>query len=145
MPLAGQIVRASDLPGRGDFGDVATSETTASASYVNLATAGPDATVDLAAGQQCLVVVSCSMHTSGTGGAGRMSYAVSGAEVVAALDVDAAATNLAVASTDVMITRDSVFTAAAGGTYVFTAKYRTGSGVTGTFSNRRVVAVPLAV
>lgn len=140
MPLAGEIVRASDVATGAQSLDVAASETTTSGTYTDLATSGPAVTVQLAAGQAALVVVSAYMKVSATTAAARMAFAVSGAEVDAASDADSGYTQNVDSHT---VSRQSLYVAGSGGAHTFTAKYRTGSGLTGTFADRRITVVPI--
>jgi len=135
----GVVLGRAGVPGVPVSADVATSQTTASGSYVNLATAGPAVTLDLGIGQVVRVEVSATIVVSATTGTGYMSYEVSGVESAAAADVNAAKN----ANTNGLVsTRPSLYVAAVAGSHTLTAKYRTGSGVTGTFIDRRIIAQP---
>lgn len=117
---------------------VATSQTTTSTSYTDLATVGP--AVTLLTGTAALVIVTAEVDTTGGGVVPRMGFAVSGASTVAATDtwglkVDAAAACLIQASFAVLVTGLTP------GVNTFTAKYRVGSG-TGTFLNRGITVWP---
>jgi len=117
--------------------DVAASETRTSTSYGDLATVGPLKTVPLIAGQRCLVTVMAEASIDlGAGHSANMGWAVSGAETVAANDVDAAVTQSA---TSVPVAWTSVFAAATSGDHVFTAKYKQVNGNTATFKHRRLI------
>lgn len=140
MPLAGSNVIA--------FADVVqdhvgTEETTTSTSYTDLTTSGPAVTVAIAAGEKCLVIIECGffIDTSPAGARARMAFAVSGAETIAATDTDGVFTS--VPADYVMGSRMTVFTATTGGNYTFTTKYKIAGAVTGTFSSRRIIAIPL--
>lgn len=140
MPLAGEKIRAIADPQQAS---VATEETSSSTTYTDLATAGPAVTVALRAGQQCVVTVECGffLDTSPAGARARMAFAVSGAETIAASDTDSAFTSI---PADYVIgIKDTLFTATTGGDYTFTAKYKVAGAVTGTWSARRITAVPL--
>jgi len=141
MPFAGSNVIA--------FADavqdhVATEETSASTSYTDLATSGPAVTVAIAAGEKCLIYIDCGsfLDTSPAGARARMSFAVSGAETIAASDTDSVFNSIA--ADYVMGSRFTLFTATTGGNYTFTAKYKVAGAVTGTWSSRRILAIPLA-
>lgn len=139
MTLAGEKVRALTDPQQAT---VATEETTATTTYTDLATAGPAVTVSLRAAQQCLVTVECGffLDTSPAGARARMSFAVSGAETIAASDTDSAFTSI---PADYVIgIKNTLFTATTGGDYTFTSKYKVTGAVTGTWSARRITAVP---
>jgi hypothetical protein len=119
---------------------VATSETTASASYADLATVGP--TVTATTGTKALVLVYCRMvHTT----AGAVVYAgvdVSGATTLAAADDGALVTVAAAAggpgfraSTAIM------YDALTAGSNTFRLKYKT-SAATATYVDRRIAVIP---
>jgi hypothetical protein len=121
---------------------VATAQTTSSATYTDLATAGPAVTVTT--GTKALVIVSSAMRdTGGTNNVAYMSYAVSGATTVAATDASA----IAFVSTNINAGNVFRFSAASvvtltAGSNTFTAKYRT-SNVTD-YSNRAIFVMNLA-
>lgn len=111
---------------------VATSESTASGTYVDLATTGPSITVVTLT--TALVIVSCGVAN------GAMSFAVSGATTIAPVD----ATCFSVSGTSVSV-QGSFLAFLAGltaGANTFTAKYRSNSGTAG-FNNRNIVVIPL--
>lgn len=142
MPTAGRKVKAW---GDSVTDQVTTEETTTSASYDNLGTVGPDVAVSLEAGQNCLIVLSCGLFidTSPAGARARMSFAVSGAETIAASNNDSIFTS--VPADYVPGEKTTLFTATAGGSYTFTAKYLQAGTVTATFANRRITAIPQPV
>src|SRR3990167_2601429 len=74
---------------------VATSQTTTSSSYTDLATAGPAVTVTVGANGLLLVVISCISSNSVGGNRNKMSYALSGANTLAASDGHSWITNAA--------------------------------------------------
>lgn len=119
------------------FADVATAQTTTSASYTALATTGPAVTVTMSVGQTCTVTVSADLSTSSTLTGVRASYAVSGAVTVAANDTEAAATSNVDGST---CTKPSVFTCTVAGSHTFTMQYRSNGSVTLTAAQRRITA-----
>lgn len=117
---------------------VATSQTTTSTSYTDLATVGP--AVTLVTGNVAIVVLTAEVDTTGAGVTPRMGFAVSGATTLVASDiwglkVDAGAAALLQMSFLVLATGLTA------GTNTFTAKYRVGSG-TGTFLNRGITVWP---
>jgi hypothetical protein len=150
VPAVGQLVRVElvadhpvvvDVLGGGRTvvyqADVATGQTTASTTYVDLTTTGPTVTVPMLAGETVLVCVSFrGNNASGAGHAALMSFAVSGANTVAAQDADGAENDDLVTAT---ITRWGTFTGAAAGDNVFTAKYKTIASGTSTFASRRLI------
>jgi len=118
---------------------VDTSETTASASFTDLATGGPAVTVTT--GPSAMVFLTAKVLNS-AGVSSFMGHAVSGATTIAAADsnsliVDPGASNQV--RTTVLAFRDGDLTP---GSNTFTAKYRVDSG-TGTYVNRRIVVIPL--
>ena len=125
VPISDQTVTAA----------VATSQTTGSASFTDLATSGP--AVSLVTGTTCFVTIGGNLSNSGTGFS-EMSFAISGATTAAA----SAATGLASggASTSAFIgTATYLVTGLTPGVNTFTCKYLAGSG-TSTFSARRITA-----
>jgi len=141
MPLAGSNVIAYADPVQDH---VATEETSSSTSYTDLATSGPAVTVSIAAGERCLVIIECGsfLDTSPAGARARMSFAVSGAETIAATDTDSVFTSIP--ADYVFGSRNTLFTATTGGNYTFTAKYKVVGAVSGTWSSRRILAIPQA-
>jgi hypothetical protein len=141
MPvLAGETIHASDIPGDADTADVATLENTTSTGYTDLATAGPAASVNLAAGQQCLIILRASLSATGT--SGRMSFAVSVTDPIAAADADQIFVGtLGTTTASLPGSSSTIYTAATSGLHTFTAKYRQAGG-TAYFQNRRIIAIP---
>ncbi len=118
---------------------VATSQTTTSATYADLATVGP--AVTLTTGTLVLVIIGCNMAESTLGAFSLMSYAVSGATTTAASDAWAMLYQSAVATDQIAASMASVQTVTAGSN-VFTAKYRVNAN-TGTFFNRWISVLRL--
>jgi hypothetical protein len=118
---------------------VATSETTASTSFVDLATSGPAATVTIGASGLAIVIVSAYIFNSG-GGETHMGYALSGANTVAAASETDSIVNTGTAANTYSFVK--LLTGLTAGSTVFTAKYKVTSG-TGTFRNRRISVIPL--
>lgn len=123
---------------------VATSQTTTSTTYTDLATAGPSAT--LITGSRALVVVSGQLANGTLSAQAYMGYAVSGATTTSATDATAILTEQSASTNginqDIKASCASVVTLNAGSN-TFTAKYRVSSG-TGTFSNREIIVINLA-
>lgn len=116
---------------------VATSQTTASGTYVDLATVGPTVTVTTGTQAFAWMGARCSNSTTNTNWA---SVAVSGASSVAASDAWA----LTSQGTNVMAaSRGHLFTSLTGGSNTFTAKYKSGGGSTATFIDRELIIIPL--
>jgi hypothetical protein len=116
---------------------VATSQSTASTSYTDLATVGPSVTVTT--GPWALVsIYNANLHSTG-GASALMSYAVSGATTIAASD------NMSIGTATTVGSRAGatfLITTLTPGSNTFTCKYRVGSG-TGTFVDRRIAVFPL--
>lgn len=120
-----------------DVDNIATSETTASTSYADLATVGP--TVTATTGTRAMVFVRCAMENSGTGPS-FMSFEVSGATAIAANDAFAIEIN-GLAVTRWRLGTMYMVSSLTAGSNVFTAKYKVGSG-TGTFLSRQLAVLP---
>lgn len=116
---------------------VATSETTASTSYTDLATPGPAATVTT--GAQALVGLYCSGSNSGSA-VSIMGVAVSGATTIAALDNTSVGGAFSTAGG--RVGAFYLITGLTPGANVFTAKYRV-SASTGTFADRKLLVMGL--
>jgi hypothetical protein len=120
---------------------VETSQSTSSASFVDLATVGPAVTVTT--GTRALVFISAGMTNSVATGAAAMGYAVSGASTIAATNAtDLRADSPGTSEVD-RATSVSMLTSLTAGSNVFTAKYRVGSGGTATFDAREIMVIPL--
>ncbi len=118
---------------------VATSETTTSSSFTDLATAGPAVTVTT--GTSALVIVTGRLANNTAGALVSMGYAVSGATTVAAAGIRALVYESGAANDRMQASFAFVHTGLTAGSNVFTAKYSVSSG-TGTFLNRRISVVP---
>lgn len=115
---------------------VATSQTTTSTSYTDLATVGP--TVTATTGPYALVATYNSNFNSGAA-ASLMSFEVSGASSIAAAD------NVSIAISGTGSQRASglfLLTTLTPGSNTFRCKYRVGAG-TGTYADRRILVFPL--
>lgn len=116
---------------------VATSEATATTTYVNLVTVGP--TVTCTTGTQALVILYCTLSSSSATGRSWMAYGITGATTIAA-------------STDRAIGLDGtglqtigamfLQTGLTAGSNTFQAKY-TATSATSTFATRRLSVIPL--
>jgi hypothetical protein len=119
---------------------VTTSESTGGTGYTDVATPGPAVTVDT--GTRAIVMVTSIVQNSTAGQNSYASYATSGASTIAASDdraviITAAAINQTLRGAAVYME-----TALTAGSNTFTMKYRV-TGGTGSFQNRRIVAIPL--
>ena len=119
---------------------IATSQSTTSTAYTDLATVGP--TVTITTGTTALVIVSC-VHTAfnTNPSTSYMGFAVSGATTIAAADASAKGfQNAGGAATTAAVFRVTTLNA---GSNTFTAKYRLTAG-SGAFEGRllQVIALP---
>lgn len=115
---------------------IATSQTTTSTTYADLATVGPSVTITT--GTQALVWFGALISNSGANSS-RMSVAVSSASTVAASDAWAAVN---VGTSANRIFSAHMFTGLTAGSNIFTAKYDVSAG-TGTYVNRELFVIPL--
>lgn len=118
--------------------ELAIQETTASTTYTDLATGGPGVTVTT--GTKALVIVHCALKNSAAGNQTFMSWGVTGASTIAADDGHAVRT--AVAEFQEFSAANLASVGLNAGVNTFTAKYRVSAG-TGTYSNRRLIVIPL--
>jgi hypothetical protein len=107
--------------------NVATAESTSSATYVNLTTTGPSVTLTMQ-GTVAIVWLSAWISQGGTGNDGVMSVAVSGASTVAAADGNAAVAGTVTGMQNNNVSGVAVITGLTPGLNTFTAKYRVTGG-----------------
>ena len=121
--------------------EVLTSQGTTSATFADLATAGPAVTVTT--GTQALVGVSCRVTSASVGVRATMGFVVSSATTIAAAEKSAYQSEITAANDFFAGTYVGVVTLTAGSN-VFTAKYQNsgGTGDTATFANRKIWVVP---
>lgn len=117
---------------------IATSETTTSTSYADLATVGPAVTVTVGSSGRVMVITRADISNSLAASPTFMSYAVSGASTAAASDDFALRSNGEEFAAS-LVTIETGFTP---GSTTFTAKYRVVAG-TGTFLRRSLIVIPL--
>lgn len=124
---------------------VATDETTTSGSYVDLTTTTDSVTVNTGASALILIQASCWASAAGVGMAA--SVAISGATTVAAggtgvplIDRNTSGTT---SNDKIGLVGVNVITNLTAGSNTFKMKYLVGGAVTGHFSNRRIVVIPL--
>ena len=117
---------------------LATSETTTSTSFTDLATIGPDVTVTT--GSLALVIFGAEQSNSGTGST-RTSVDVSGASTIAAADIRSLTLSGGTAGETIQASHAVFYDDLTPGSNTFTMKYRVSSG-TGTFSRRRLIVLP---
>lgn len=119
---------------------IATSQSTTTTSWTDLATVGPQVTVNIGQSGKALVSVYGAIVASVSGSRSQMSFAVSGATTVAAND-------------SMSLTNRQTFDARIGATFLvtglnpgantFTAKYQSQSGNTASFVDRRITVLPI--
>ncbi len=120
---------------------VATSETTTSTSYTDLATAGP--VVTSTTGTRALVIVTAAVSVTTAGAKVYMGIAVSGATTDSADDASSLVFTSDSSNQQVRASSSHFFEGLTGGSNVFTAKYKVSAG-TGTFINRQIFVLPLS-
>lgn len=133
-----EISRAS-RPGVLQSATVATSETTTSTSFTNLATVGPAVSVTVRRSGLVLVSLCASIQNNTAGQRARMSFALSGANTAVAADVDGIDLQSATGGQDAQLGRTRLLTGLTPGLTTITAKYLV-SGGTGTFARRELIA-----
>lgn len=116
---------------------IATSETTTSTTYTDLATVGPAVTLTVPPSGKVLVTVSCAVRNSG-GSDAFMSVDVTGTPADDTRAARSSTSGFIVSSVSMLRTGLTP-----GASLTFTAKYRTGAATTGTFAYRRLIAIPL--
>ena len=123
--------------------DVATSQSTTSTSYVDLATVQA-ATVTT--GTKALVIIKTDVQNGASFNiGGLMSYAVSGASTVAASDTTNTGIRFFAGNANLQLSCGAAFlhTGLTAGSNVFTAKFKCDSGNLVTFLNRRIQVIDL--
>lgn len=123
---------------------VATSQTTASTTYTDLATVGPAVTVNTLT--TAWVDLSGNLTNSNTANYVVMAFAVSGATTIAATDNLSITYFTSSASSQLQGGCGFLVTGLTPGANTFTCKYRVGAGGgTGTWSNRNIKVTPLDI
>lgn len=118
---------------------VATSQTTASTTYVDLATVGPAVTVTT--GTKAWVTVTAFMSNNTAGSGCRTSWAMSGSNTVAANDVNSICIESPNANDGYRFSYTTMHDPITAGSTTWTAKYRAIAN-TGTFSDRVIAVIP---
>lgn len=118
---------------------VATSQTTASTSYINLATTGPQVTVTT--GTIAVAFFTAAVANTVANSATDVSVAVSGSTSVAASDAWRTVLDGVTANQVNRVVGMHCFTGLTPGSNTFTVQYKVGSG-TGTFSDRELIVFP---
>jgi hypothetical protein len=120
---------------------VATSQTTSSNTYADLATVGP--AVTLVTGTSAIVTV-CAQTTNNAAATNNVGYAVSGASTIAATDTTSAILVASAAGVpNLTVSTTQIITGLTAGTNIFTMKYKV-SVNTGTFVNRSITVQGIA-
>lgn len=119
---------------------IATSESTASTTYVDLATVGPTSG-SIATSTRAMVTVRCRTSNSTAGQSGYMSWEVSGASTFAADDVRGVGWRSSTASDSLSASHIAFITSLTAGNNTITAKYRA-TGGTATFAARGLAVMP---
>jgi hypothetical protein len=123
---------------------VATSQTTASTTYTDLATVGPSVTVTIPASGKALVTVTGSLTNATNAAQSNMGFAITGATTQAASDTQALVVKNGGAQAILVQGSATFFISGLNtGSTTFTAKYRVSASSTGTFVNRSIIVVPL--
>lgn len=120
---------------------IATTETTASTTYVDLVSVGP--TVTVTTGTSALIAITCGLSQNTVGGYCNASVLVSGASSIAAgtfvLNFRSGAANQQLVATNF-----NLMTGLTAGSNTFKMQYNAGAGGgTATFFNRHLVVIPL--
>lgn len=131
--------------GAADAALVSANESTASTTYGNLTTPGPQVTVTIGASGRCLVMLSAAMRNDTAGGRCVMSFSAAGPTPLSASDPRALAATSSDANDQFWIGRTVLVSGLLPGAYTFTAQYRRGTtgGGNANFANRTLVVLPL--
>lgn len=125
---------------------VATSEATTSSSFTDLTTTTDTVTVTIGASGKALVLLSCGVTLSTSGGQGLMSYTVSGANTASASTAKAIGVKAWATGSFPVQPISGVFleTGLSAGSTTFKAKYATGEGsLSQAFKDRAITVIPL--
>lgn len=120
---------------------VATSETTTSTSYTDLATVQAT-TVTVGANGLALVAISSTMSNSNTEVSVWASFAMSGANTLAAADANGITHRQTTATSQTRVGMTKLFTGLTPGSTTFTMKFKTIAN-TGTWLDRNITVIPL--
>lgn len=140
--VANGAITASKLATGALAAYVATLESTASASYVDLATTTDSVTVTIGANGLCLVSLYCGRYNNTNSGQALMSFVASGANTIVASDTYCIGE---VNSGNFQFNGGAVhlLTGLTAGSTTFKAKYRAQTAGTAFFINRRISVIPL--
>ena len=121
---------------------VATQETTTSTSYTDLTTTTDTVTVTIGASGMAMVLLYAAIGNTTAGAISYVSYAVSGANTIAASDAQSLYFQIASGAGNAGASGTMFFlTGLATGSTTFKMKYRV-SANTGNFANRRIAVIP---
>jgi len=118
---------------------VTAAQATASTTYTDLATVGPQ--VSVTTGERAMVLFASRIQNSLTNGAAEASVAVTGASAIGASGEWAIKMDGIASSNANRLSMIHMFSGLTPGTNTFTMKYLVGSG-TGTFSSRELIVLP---
>lgn len=122
---------------------VATSESTTSTSYVDLTTTTDSVTVTISSSGMALVLIYAAVANGNNGGQSFMSYAVSGANTVAAADGQSINVQVVTGAGNAgSFGNMFLLTGLTAGSTTFKLKYRASSGTTAVFATRRITVIP---
>jgi hypothetical protein len=119
---------------------VATQQNTTSATYTDLATAGPAVTITT--GTKALVIINSTLFKQASGSNAYVGFAISGATTRAASDTTAL-NYVAAAYYDSRLSVSHRATSLTAGSNTFTLKYRQNGGGTAEFLNREIIVIDL--
>lgn len=121
---------------------VATGETTASTTYVSLATTTDAVTVNISGLGMALVMISAFGSNSGADGQTFTGFGITGASTIAASDAESLNLRLTTATAAERATYATLVTGLTPGSTTFAMKYRVAAG-TGTWSSRSISVIPI--
>ena len=132
---------ASSAPAS-DSATVATSQSTTSTTYTDLATSGPAVTITT--GTKALVIMTARVIMNTAGDTGFFAYAVSGATTIAVTDDTGGRfqTDYPNGYAGAQFSSASRLTTLTAGSNTFTMKYKTSAG-TASFQNRQIIVIDL--
>jgi hypothetical protein len=122
---------------------VATSQTTTSTSYTDLATTGPAVTVTIGSSGLAFCDIYSSLSNTVSTNAAFMSFAVSGATTVAAADAFSTAFTPPIAGAGARFDSAFLVSSLVAGSNTFTAKYKGNTSGTFSYTDRKILVTPL--
>lgn len=115
---------------------VATSESTSSTSYTDLATSGPSVS-SVQLGASVLVSIGAMVRTAGASHQGFVSFAVSGATTLASADAQSSEATIS-STSHIYVFRRVPYTSLTAGANTFKEQYRSNSATSTSFENRDI-------